>query len=255
MRNYNKLFKYFIICLKLQCRQYIAIFFSLFFPIILTIVFVSGLGRTLNTESFNFIDKYFFVAVTLSIVASTTLSIPLSFSFDLKLGYLKQLKLLNVNPIVFKFIDVVVSILMIYAQILILLSFSYAVYGLKIVSIQNVTLFLILLLPGIISISFLGTEIALLLKKPESYMPIGITFMMLLLALSGCLGFDPATINNSISNIYKYLPSYYLANPMYNVWNGLDFPLKSYFLSCSAFLGLGVMVFGLTALINKKRRN
>lgn len=53
----------------------------------------------------------------------STLSIPLSFSFDLKLNILKQLKWLDVQVIRFKVIDTVISIAIMYVEVIILLIF------------------------------------------------------------------------------------------------------------------------------------
>lgn len=227
-------------CFKLQIRQHISMFFTLVFPIIMTIIFVSGFGSTI--PGFNFINKYFFIAVTLSVIAMSTLSIPLSFSFDLKLNILKQLKWLDVQVIRFKVIDTVISIAIMYVEVIILLIFSKVVYDLEIDSILNVFKYLLLLLPGVLSIAFLGTMIALLVKQPESYMPVGITLMMILLALSGCLGFDPTQIDNGIFKVYEYLPSYYMANSLYDVWFGESFDYLGYALSCCIFTAIGLVI-------------
>ena len=192
--------------------------------------FVSGVGNNGEIDGFKFINKYFFIATTLSIIASTVLSIPLSFNFDIKLGYLKQLKLLDVNIFLFKLIDIIVSILIIYFEILILFFFSKFIYNLDITSINNVILSLLLLLPTIISYAFLFTIIALFLKKPENYMSIGITSMMILLAFSGCLGIDPNNFGGILTNIYKYIPSYYISIPLYDLWNNGTFPYIDYFI-------------------------
>lgn len=115
-------------------------------------------------------------------------------------------------------------------------------YDLEIDSILNVVKYLLLLLPGVLSIAFLGTMIALLLKQPESYMPVGITLMMILLALSGCLGFDPTQIDSGIFKVYEYLPSYYMANSLYDVWFGENFDYLGYLLSCCIFTAIGLVI-------------
>lgn len=233
-------------CFKLQMRQYVSMFFTLIFPIIMTLIFVSAFGKMI--PGFNFINKYFFIAVTLSVIAMSTLSIPLSFSFDLKLNILKQLKCLDVEIVKFKVIDIVISVIIMYIEVIILLIFSKVVYNLEINSVMNVFKYLLLLLPGVLSISFLGTMLALLVKQPESYMPVGITFMMVLLALSGCLGFDPTQIDNAIFKIYEYLPSYYMANSLYDVWFGGNFNYINYFISCFIFAAIGLVICGLNVL-------
>lgn len=248
----NKYLIYFKTSLILQTRMYLPLFFGMVFPIIMTVVFVSGISNSYDLGDFNYINKYFFIATVLSLVANTCLTMPLSFANDLKAGYLKQLKVLGVDVISFKIIDVLVNILVMYLEFIILLLFCYFVYHLDIPSISTVVQYMVLLFPAMFSISVFGISLALLVNKPQNYLAIGITLLMIILTLSGCYGFDPAELESAFMSIYKFIPTYYLVTEGYELWHNNIFDYQNYFIACGVLIAVAILIFIINKLIRRK---
>lgn len=102
-----------------QIKEYISLFFCLIFPILLTSIFVVAFGNAYNVSYSDLIKQYFFVGVAMSITSSMLISLPLSISIDINGGYLKQLKLFNVNVFAFKVIDIIIQCIISIVELLI----------------------------------------------------------------------------------------------------------------------------------------
>ena len=50
-------------------------------------------------------------------------------------------------------------------------------------------------------------------------------------------------IDNGIFKVYEYLPSYYMANSLYDVWFGENFDYLGYLLSCCIFAAIGLVIY------------
>lgn len=242
MNKYLYYIKASFIC---QIKEYISLFFGLIFPILLTSIFVVAFGNDYNVSYSDLIKQYFFVGVAMSIASSMLISLPLSISIDINGGYLKQLKLFNVHIIAFKVIDIIVQCIISIIELLIFLLFCHFVFKLPFADISNLLLFFVYLSMGMFSLALVGTGLALLLNNPLSYIGVSIILLNIVLAFSGCFGFDPLQLNISIFNLAKYLPTYYIVNDFNNIYfNGSYNPLN-YLISCAIFIIIGLVLLAL----------
>lgn len=83
--------------IKMQFRVPIAVFFSLFFPIIMMVIMLISYGNFSIGNGLHFIDKYFLISISIGILPLGLISFPIWVSESIQSNTLERLKYFGVN--------------------------------------------------------------------------------------------------------------------------------------------------------------
>ncbi|MDT2807759.1 ABC transporter permease [Vagococcus lutrae] len=243
-----------LLCLKIQFRIPISLFFSLFFPVLMMILMVSSYGNFSIGNNYHFIDKYFFISSGIGLIPLCLISLPIWIGESLGHNVYLRLKYFRVNVTKFISAEIISFFLLSMCSLLINFLIAKFIFGLHIPKI-------IYLLSSFLHISFVvimmltvGVLMALLVKNTKVLLPLGMTLLFFIYMICGVF-ITYSELPKFIKKIGDYFPVKYMMNDLFKVWSEEQLIDSRLLVLTSIYLV--VIVFIITILLRDtlKRKN
>lgn len=235
-----KMLNYIWIDLKVMFRIPLAIFFSLVYPIVMTIIILISYGNVSIGNGFHLIDKYFFISMGMGILPLTIISFPMWISNSLDDKSMKRLMYFDVKLHKMVIGDISAHLILAIISLIINTIFSICVFGLKLPATKYLLIAFIQVLLAVIGCMLIGAVMAFVFKSTQIVMSLGLILMFVVFMFCGVfITYDQ--LPPIIKNISQYIPMKYVMNDFFYIWiekstwNGKYLLLSSIFMlvSCS----------------------
>jgi ABC-2 type transport system permease protein len=213
----------------------IVMFFNNIFPIMMLFIFMTIFGNFEIIDGYKFIDKYYFIALVLGIIPITFVSLPMSISIFINSGIMETYVLFGIDSKVKITTDLIIHVLISFMQLFIVTILAFLIYQLHIPEVTYFLAFLLQYLLVFIAMSMIGISIALFFKNNNEVQSISLLIMFLALFLSGTFG-DIGQSSEVLQKVAKLVPTTYLINDMFLVWQQQILFSKDLLICCSTVI-------------------
>lgn len=199
--------------LKLMIREFPAVFFILFFPSLMLILYGNLFSGKIG--EFRIIDYYIPALIGLIIETSAIISIPVTISSYRERKILKRFHATPINPLYLLISQIISNFIFTFIGIIILIILGIFLFNIKIP--ENITLIIFSIIFSIISLFSLGFLIASFPLSANSTQALAWLIFFPMLFLSGAT-FPRFMFPELLKTISEILPLTYIINFLENVW-------------------------------------
>ena len=238
--------------LKRITRVPIAMFFDFFFPLMMIAVFAGGnSGQTYGGISF--INYFLPSAIMMGLIPLAFLSFPLSVGKQIEDGSLERLNYFGVKTRTILSSQILTQIIFGVAGIALDMLFSLASFRLSFPNPGHFFAFLLQVFLGFLTLMVWGGVMALIVKKPQALMSVGLIVMFFLLFCAGTFG-TLSSFPSVIQDVTKAFPVSYISNKLPLVWTGQAFWCVKFLWISAIWLAIGLALLFALSFSNKKLR-
>lgn len=217
----KKLMEYTFIEFKMLLRIPIALFFTLFFPAIMLVVYVFANGNNLVYDNVLFVDLYLPMMILLSLFSSgiTSFAVLTAENKGQNIWTLYRLRGFKLYQIII--CQLLVNLLVVFLSTVVLILFSRLVFGANIPEAGELFLFFVKWIVIAISIFMIGFVIGVSCKNSQVAQSVANPILFALMILSGIM-VDISVFPESLRSILVYLPTYQANIILVNSWNSFN---------------------------------
>ena len=242
------MFNYLCTNIKIVFRIPLSVFFSIVYPLLMMIIMMLSYGNMAIGAGYYLIDKYFLVTIGMGILPLTLISFPIWLASSIEDDSLKRMQYFRV-----KFIDIITADILAHFLIAILSMFlniilAFFAFHLKIPGILTLFSFIAHYILVLIVFMLLGGLLALLFKKTQILMPLGLVLMFMLYMFCGAF-ISYEELPPFIKDIATFIPMKYAMNDFFNIWNSTRL-LNTQFL-CLSGVYIAVLLMGILITYRK----
>lgn len=202
----KKILEYMKLEFKVQFRIPIALFFTIFFPVMLLLVFVISSENAVVYENVHFVDVYLPVMMLLTLFSSgiTSFSIIVAGNRSEKVWQIYRLRGFKLYQIILVqlFVNIAISLF----SVILLIVMSKILFNANIPDVKTLTIFLLIWLVIAIAVFLIGFVIGVFSKNEKVAQAISTPIMFILMFLSGIM-VKESIFPKGIQEILYYLPT------------------------------------------------
>lgn len=234
--------------IKIIFRIPLSVFFSIVYPLLMMVIIILSYGNEAIGDGYHLIDKYFLVTIGMGILPLTLISFPIWLASSIENSSLKRMQYFRVN-----FVNIITADILAHFSIAILSIFSnilvaFFVFQLKLPGVLYFISFIAHYILALIVFMLLGGFLALIFKKTQILMPLGLVLMFMLYMFCGAF-ISYEELPSFIKELSSYIPMKYAMNDFFSIWNTTHL-FESQFLVVS---GIYIIIFLVGIVITYKR--
>lgn len=233
-------------------RVPIAMFFDFFFPLMMIAVFAGG-NSTQTYGGINFINYFLPSAIMMGLIPLSLLSFPMSVGKQIEDGSLERLNYFGVRTRTILSSQILSQIIFGVAGIALDMLFSLASFRLSFPDPAHFFAFLLQIFIGFVTLMVWGGAMALIVKKSQALMSVGLIVMFFLLFCAGTFG-TLSSFPSVIQDAAKAFPVSYVSGKLPLVWTGQDFWCAKFLWISAIWLASGLALLFALSFSNKKLR-
>ena len=238
--------------LKRITRVPIAMFFDFFFPLMM-IAIIAGGNSNQNFGGTAFINYFLPIAIMMGLIPLAFLSFPMSIGKQIEDGSLERLNYFGVNTRTILSSQILSQVIFGIASIAIDMIFSLAAFHLAFPDAAHFFAFLLQIFLGFLTLMVWGGVMALIIKKPQALMSVGLIVMFFLLFCGGTFG-TLSAFPSFVQAIARAFPVSYASTKISLVWTGQALWCAKFLWISAIWLAVGFVFLFSLAFSNKKLR-
>ena len=243
-------------CMQASLRRItrvpIAMFFDFFFPLMMIAIIAGGNGNQ-SFGSTAFINYFLPTAIMMGMIPLAFLTFPLSIGKQIEDGSLERLNYFGVRTRTILSSQILSQIIFGLVGLALDMLFALASFHLSFPEAGYFFAFLLQILLGFFTLMVWGGAMALIIKKPQALMSVGLIIMFFLLFCGGTFG-PLSTFPSFIQDIARAFPVSYASTKLSLVWTGQTFWCAKFLWISAIWLAVGLVLLFSLAFSNKKLR-
>ncbi len=214
----KKLLEYIWLECKVEFRVPIAIFFTLFFPILLLAVLVISTENKVISGQIHFVDIYLPIMMLLSLMSSgiISFSVIVAGNRGRKIWQMYRLRGFKLYQIILS--QLFVNILISFMSQILLLIFAKVIFNARIPKTMDLLFFLMIWFIIAVSIFLIGFVLGVCCKNEKNAQAISTPFLFILMILSGSM-LEENRLPKDLQSFVSYLPTNQANRIFVSAWN------------------------------------
>ena len=204
--------KLILIEIRTYIKNSLTVFFSFLFPIFLMVIIMITTGNPEISNEYKLINKYVIISLIVGLVPLALLSFSISVAAEYEFGIIERLKLFGIEEKKILKAKVLVNLLVITCQFVLIIGMAIF-FRFEFPPVEKCTVFILCYLLAALSLFFIAWIIARILKKINRVQVVGMSFMFIILALSGAFG-EFGKFPVGLERLCFFIPTYDLSSEL-----------------------------------------
>lgn len=217
----KKMLEYFLLEFKVLFRVPIALFFTLFFPQLMLLVFVLSSKNAVVYQDVHLVDVFLPMMMLLSLFSSgiTSMAVIVAGNRANRVWTTYRLRGFSTSQLIG--VTLWVNILLSFMSSVLLILFSKVFFNAKIPSVKNLVLFFLVWFVMAFATFMIGFTIGLVCKHEKIAQSIATPVMFILMVVSGMM-VNETVFPDSLQKFFSYIPTNQANKILIAYWTGIE---------------------------------